>query len=55
MIPAASLTGQAAGTAAALAVGEGCDLSQIPVRKLQRQLADAGVLIHAGESKLEVT
>jgi hypothetical protein len=55
VIPAASLTGQAAGTAAALAVAEGCDLSQIPVRKLQRQLADAGVLIHAGESELGVT
>ena len=46
VIPPASLTGQAAGTAAALAVREGCALDEVPVKRLQKELAEAGVIIH---------
>jgi len=46
VIPPASLTGQAAGTAAALAVREGCDLDQVPTKKLQQDLAGGGVMVH---------
>ena len=46
VIPPASLTGQAAGSAAALAVREGCDLDQVPIKNLQQDLAGAGVLVH---------
>ena len=51
VIPPASLTGQAAGTAAALAVREGCDLEQVPVKELQEALADAGVVIHWADGR----
>jgi len=53
VIPPASLTGQAAGTAAALAVREGCDLDQVPMTKLQQELAGAGVLVHWQERDRE--
>jgi hypothetical protein len=53
VIPPASLTGQAAGSAAALAVREGCDLEQVPMKKLQQELAGAGVLVHSQERDRE--
>jgi hypothetical protein len=46
VIPPASLTGQAAGTAAALAARDGCALDQVPIGELQRALAGAGVMVH---------
>lgn len=46
VIPPASMTGQAAGTAAAQAVHKGCSLDKIDVQQLQQELADTGVLIH---------
>ena len=46
VIPAAALTGQAAGTAAALAIKEKCGFSDMPVNLLQKVLEDNGVIIH---------
>lgn len=46
VIPVAALTGQAAGTAASLAVKENCRLRDVPLDKLQQKLQEAGVLIH---------
>lgn len=46
VIPVAALTGQAAGTAAALALESGEDVAQIDIQKLQTFLEDTGVLIH---------
>ena len=45
-IPACALTGEAAGTAAALAIREGCTLQELNVHKLQELLAKKGVKIH---------
>ncbi|MBR5045620.1 MAG: FAD-dependent oxidoreductase, partial [Oscillospiraceae bacterium] len=45
-IPACVLTGQAAGTAAALAAAEGCTLQELDVKELQRQLEQDGVKLH---------
>ncbi|HEY3423171.1 MAG TPA: FAD-dependent oxidoreductase [Negativicutes bacterium] len=46
VIPPASMTGQAAGTAAALAVLNGCNLDEVAVENLQQELSATGVLIH---------
>ena len=48
-IPACVLTGEAAGTAAAQAIKDGCTLQEIDVAKLQRTLAAKGVKIHRPE------
>ena len=45
-IPACTLTGEAAGTAAALAIKEGCILRDLPIAKLQKALEEAGNKIH---------
>lgn len=45
-IPSCVLTGQAAGTAAAMAVRRGCTLQEIDISALQKTLADTGVMIH---------
>ncbi len=45
-IPACTLTGEAAGTAAALALREGCILRELPVALLQETLEKAGNRIH---------
>ena len=45
-IPACVLTGQAAGTAAALAAAKGCTLKELDVKELQRQLENDGVKLH---------
>ena len=46
VIPPAIVTGQAAGTAAAMAVCAGCSIPALPVEKLQQELARQQVLIH---------
>ena len=46
VIPPAILTGQAAGMAASLAIDEGCAISDVDIRALQKGLEEAGVLIH---------
>ena len=46
VIPPAAMTGEAAGTAAALAVQKRCSLADLPVVDLQHALEQAGVLIH---------
>ena len=45
IIPACALTGQAAGTAAAICVKGGFSASQIPIKELQKTLIDDGVVI----------
>lgn len=50
VIPPAVLTGQAAGTAAALALDMNCPLPALPAPALQQALADAGALIHFSDS-----
>ena len=46
VIPTAVMTGQAAGTAASLALAEGCSLAEVPVNVLQNRLKAADVRIH---------
>lgn len=46
VIPPAAMTGEAAGTAAALAIKRNCSLAELPVADLQHRLEQAGVLIH---------
>jgi hypothetical protein len=46
VIPPAVLTGQAAGTAAALAMERKCAVADVPVGELQGRLQDQGVIIH---------
>ena len=48
-IPSCSMTGQVAGTAAALAIQDGCTLHELDVAKLQANLAATGVMIHMPE------
>lgn len=48
-IPACVLTGQAAGTAAALAARSGCTVQDLPVSALQERLAAAGVKLHMSD------
>ena len=50
VIPPAILTGQAAGTAAALALSSSCALSEVSVPALQKLLADTGVIIHFNDA-----
>ena len=45
-IPACVLTGQAAGTAAAMAAQSGCTLQELDVNQLQRKLEADGVKLH---------
>lgn len=46
VIPPAVLTGQAAGTAAAMAIKKKCTTARVPVAELQKNLQDAGVILH---------
>lgn len=52
-IPGCVFTGQVAGTAAALALDSGCTVQELPVDKLQKFLADTGVMIHMPEELRE--
>jgi len=47
VIPPAALTGQAAGTAAALSVQRDCTVQGVDIQELQQRLTDTGVLLHA--------
>ncbi len=49
-IPACVLTGQAAGTAAAMAAAAGCTVQTLPVGPLQTRLAADGVKIHMDDA-----
>ena len=49
-IPACVLTGQAAGTAAALCAQRGCTVQDLPVGALQEVLAAAGVKLHMADA-----
>ncbi len=48
-IPNCVLTGQAAGTAAAMAIKDGVAVQQINVEALQQNMADTGIMIHMRE------
>jgi hypothetical protein len=48
VIPGVAMTGQAAGTAAAIAVRRGCVVQALDVGELQGRLSEAGVILHAG-------
>lgn len=45
-IPACAVTGQAAGTAAAMAIRENCRVQDVEIRNLQRQLESERVILH---------
>lgn len=45
-IPACAFTGQVAGTAASMAIDAECALQGVDINKLQKTLADSGVMIH---------
>jgi hypothetical protein len=49
LISPCSITGQAAGTAAKLAIELGCDVQDVAIGELQSRLYDAGVIIHFDE------
>jgi len=46
VIPPAVLTGQAAGTAAALAIKKKCPATAVPIGDLQKELESTGVILH---------
>lgn len=46
MIPTAAMTGEAAGTAAALAVRSDCTSGEVNVAELQKILENNGVILH---------
>jgi hypothetical protein len=46
VIPAAAVTGEAAGTAAAVAIKKGCSVTELSVADLQKELKKDGVIIH---------
>lgn len=46
IIPPSVLTGQAAGTAAAIAIKKKCSVAEVPIDDLQKNLEKVGVIIH---------
>ena len=46
VIPVAALTGQAAGTAAAICIEKSCSTKEVEIATLQRKLEDKGIKIH---------
>jgi hypothetical protein len=46
VIPPAVLSGQAAGTAASIAIKKKCSIANLPVGMLQKKLEEAGVVLH---------
>ncbi len=52
LIPACVFTGQLAGTAASIAIDAGCDVQNVNLGKLRKELADTGVLISMDEDML---
>ena len=51
VIPAAAMTGEAAGTAAALACEQGIDPVDLPVRELQNKLVENGGILHIANAQ----
>ena len=51
VIPAAAMTGEAAGAAAAMAIDRGIDPAEVPVADLQADLRQNNVILHIAESK----
>ncbi len=45
-IPGCAVTGEAAGTACAIAIGEDCLFADLPIKKLHKKLEDQGVILH---------
>ena len=54
VIPAAAMTGEAAGTAAALAAVQGCDPKELDIETLRDQLRKNNFRFHLEECGLEV-
>lgn len=54
VIPPAVLTGQAAGTAAALVLETGCPIADAPILELQSRLQTTGVMIHFDDTLMPV-
>lgn len=48
-IPGCAFTGQVSGTAASMAIDAGCGVQSVNVGKLQKKLAETGVMIHMDE------
>ena len=46
VIPGCALTGQAAGTAAAIAIAEGCGVQQVDIHTLQKKLCEENVILN---------
>ena len=51
VIPAAAMTGEAAGTAAAMAVSRGIDPADLPVTDLQSELVKNGNILHIADAR----
>lgn len=51
VIPAAAMTGEAAGTAAALAVSKGIDPADLDVKELQSELVKNDVILHIADAR----
>ncbi len=51
VIPGVTMTGQAAGTAAALTIRRRCAVQDLDVGELQGMLEEAGVILHAGADR----
>ena len=51
VIPAAAMTGEAAGVAAAIACDRGCDPRNIPVEELQKELLKNDVILHIADGR----
>ena len=49
VIPVCAVSGEAAGTAAAMASAAGKSFSELDVKALQKRLSDAGVKLHCPE------
>ncbi len=47
LIAPAAVTGEAAGTAVSMAIAKGCDINDVPVGELQKELVAAGGIMHA--------
>ncbi len=51
VIPAAAMTGEAAGTAAAMSVSRGIDPADLPVADLQKELVRTGTILHIADAQ----
>lgn len=53
LIAPSAVTGEAAGTAAAMALGQNCDVNALPVGQLQAQLLRQGCILHYDEGGVQ--